>query len=86
MFLLATAFSDASKGGTGHDEPVLLALNYGKGRVFHTLLGRTADGVACVGFQVTLARGAEWAATGKVTVRVPSDFPGETKVSTRARK
>jgi hypothetical protein len=86
MILLATAHSDPAKGGTGHDEAVLLAINYGKGRVFHTLLGRTDDGIACVGFQVTLARGAEWAATGRVTLRVPSDFPGEDKVSTRARK
>ena len=86
MILLATALSDPKHDGTGHDEAVLLALNYGKGRVFHTLLGRTDEGTACVGFQVTLARGAEWAATGRVTIRVPADFPGEEKVSTRARK
>jgi hypothetical protein len=86
MIMLATALSDPKKDGTGHDETVLLAVTYGKGRVFHTLLGRTDDGLACVGFQVTLARGAEWAATGRVTLRVPSDFPGEEKVSTRARK
>jgi hypothetical protein len=86
MIVLATALSDSAKGGTGHDEPLLLALNYGKGRIFHTLLGRTDDGIACAGFQVTLQRGAEWAATGKVTQRVPSDFPGEEKVSSRPRK
>ena len=44
MVVLATAHSDADHGGTGRDEPVLLAVTYGKGRVFHTLLGRTADG------------------------------------------
>jgi len=82
MILLATAHSDAERGGTGRDEPALLAISYGKGRVFHTLLGRTADGRACVGFQTMLERGAEWAATGKVTVRMPSDFPTEEKAST----
>jgi hypothetical protein len=29
----------------------------------------------CVGFIVTLLRGAEWAATGNVTQKVPGDFP-----------
>ena len=29
----------------------------------------------CTGFQVTLLRGAEWAATGEVTQPVPADFP-----------
>jgi hypothetical protein len=37
----------------------------------------------CVGFIVTLRRGTEWAATGKVTVKVPPDFPTAAKVSTR---
>jgi type 1 glutamine amidotransferase len=86
MVLLATAHSDAARGGTGRDEPVLLALSYGKGRVFHTLLGRTPEGMTCVGFQTMLERGAEWAATGKVTVRMPADFPTEDKTSTRPSK
>jgi hypothetical protein len=86
MILLATAHSDLERGGTGRDEPVLLALTYGKGRVFHILLGRTADSLACVGFQTMLQRGAEWAATGKVTMRLPSDFPTEEKTSTRPLK
>jgi hypothetical protein len=86
MVLLATAHSDAERGGTGRDEPVLIALSYGKGRVLHTLLGRTADGMTCVGFQTILQRAAEWAATGKVTVRMPSDFPTEEKTSTRPLK
>jgi len=36
-----------------------------------------------VGFMVTLVRGAEWTATGKVTSKVPADFPTADKVSTR---
>jgi hypothetical protein len=86
MVLLATAHSDAERGGTGRDEPVLLALSYGKGRVFHTLLGHTPEGQAGVGFQTMLERGAEWAATGKVTARMPSDFPTAEKTSTRPLK
>jgi hypothetical protein len=37
----------------------------------------------CAGFQCTLQRGTEWAATGEVTLPVPEDFP--TAQETRLR-
>jgi hypothetical protein len=37
----------------------------------------------CAGFQTLLLRGAEWAATGKVTQKVPDDFPTAEAVSLR---
>ena len=83
MTVLATAFSDPANRGTGYDEPMLMALTYGKGRIFHTTMGHDPDAMSCVGFIVTLGRGAEWAATGKVTQKVPADFPTADKVSTR---
>jgi type 1 glutamine amidotransferase len=83
MTVLATAWSDSANKGTGHDEPMLMALSFGKGRVFHTTLGHDVPAMECVGFMVTLRRGAEWAATGKVTVKVPPDFPTAAKASTR---
>jgi type 1 glutamine amidotransferase len=77
--ILATAYSDTTFAGTGRDEPVILATNFGKGRIFTTLLGYADEGnmqaMECSGFIVTLQRGAEWAATGKVTQVVPYDFP-----------
>jgi len=82
--LLATAYSDRKTGGTGEQEPILFTVNYGKGRVFHTTMGHDDKGMKCVGFIVTTQRGAEWAATGRVTqTKVPSDFPTETKISSR---
>jgi uncharacterized protein len=81
--VLATAFSDKAKGGSGENEPMLMVIEYEKGRVFHTTLGHAEPAMKCVGFQTTFARGTEWAATGKVTLAVPSDFPGPDKVSTR---
>jgi uncharacterized protein len=81
MVLLVTAFSDPAKGGTGLDEPQMVAVTYGKGRIFHTLLGRTAEAWQGAGLRTLLARGAQWAATGKVTLKPPPDFPTEEKVS-----
>ena len=81
--LLATARSDPANAGTGEHEPMLFTVAYGKGRIFHTMLGHGPEAVAGVGFQVTFTRGAEWAATGKVTQKVPADFPGPDQVRTR---
>ena len=75
MHILATAYSDPENGGTGRHEPMLMTLDYGKGRVFHTVLGHADYSMNCVGFITTLNRGTEWAATGKVTIPVPKDFP-----------
>ena len=41
--------------------------------------------VRCLGFITTLLRGTEWAATGKVTLPIPENFPGPDKVSTLAK-
>jgi hypothetical protein len=84
MTVLATAYSDPGNKGTGHDEPTLMVLNYGKGRVFHTTMGHDIPALSCVGFIVTLQRGTEWAATGKVTQKVPAGFPTAETVSYRA--
>jgi hypothetical protein len=84
MTLLATAYADPANRGTGHDEPMLLALTYGQGRIFHTTLGHDALALSCVGFITTFQRGAEWAATGRVTQKVPRTFPTADTVSYRA--
>ncbi|MDZ4817472.1 MAG: ThuA domain-containing protein [Planctomycetota bacterium] len=84
MKILATSYADPKFGGSGRHEPMIFTVDYGQGRVFHTPMGHSADAMKCVGFEVTLQRGAEWAATGKVTQReLPKDFPTANKVSTR---
>ncbi len=79
MQVLATAESKV----TNRNEPMMFTINYGKGRVFHTPMGHAEYSMECVGFITTLQRGTEWAATGKVTVPIPADFPTAEKVSSR---
>ena len=47
----------------------------------HMPLGHDLEAMHCVGFVTTLQRGTEWAATGKVTLPLPKDFPTADKVS-----
>ena len=84
MTVLATAYADPANRGTGFDEPMLMALRWGKGRIFHTTLGHDATALSCVGFMTTFQRGTEWAATGRVTQKVPRSFPTVDTVSYRA--
>lgn len=81
--VLATAFADKAQRGTGHHEPMLMTIQYGKGRVFHTAIGHAGIQCQSVAFIVTYQRGAEWAATGQVTQPVPADFPGPDQPSVR---
>jgi type 1 glutamine amidotransferase len=80
LTVLATAYADTAQKGTGQHEPMLMTINYGKGRIFHTAIGHAMGdapypAMECVGFIVTLQRGAEWAATGAVTQAIPEVFP-----------
>jgi uncharacterized protein len=83
MHVLATAFADKAKGGSGRHEPMVFTIDYGKGRVFHTPMGHGDYSMECVGFMTTFLRGAEWAASGKVTQQIPADFPTADKTSRR---
>lgn len=83
MEVLATAYSSKDNRGTGRHEPMMMVLSYGKGRIFHTPMGHIDYSVACVGFITTLLRGTEWAATGKVRIPIPKDFPSSTEIRQR---
>ena len=85
LTVLASAFSGRGTRGSGEHEPLLMTVRYGKGRVFHTALGHSTESMSCVGFQTTLLRGCEWAATGTVTTQgTPFDFPRGRQISRRS--
>lgn len=89
--LLFSAYSALETNGSGREEPLIFTVDYGKARIFHTMIGHAGRGssvgentaMQCTGFQVTLLRGCEWAATGKVTQKVPDDFPKADQISLR---
>jgi type 1 glutamine amidotransferase len=81
--VLATAYDDHSlyaprdtqaKPGAGTNEPILWTTQFGKGRVFVTALGHDPENTETAAFKITFARGAEWAASGKVTIPVPPEL------------
>ncbi len=84
MTILTYAFSRDTKQRKVMD----WVIPYGKGLVYTTMLGHLwKDGpdtaMRCVGFQTMFIRGAEWAASGKVTFPVPADFPTVSEIHLR---
>ncbi len=75
MTILATAYADPLQQGSGRHEPIMMAIEYGDGRIFHTTLGHADYSCACAGFITFLLRGTEWAASGNVTIELPKDYP-----------
>jgi type 1 glutamine amidotransferase len=75
--VLATAYDEPSlyQGkarqsfpAPGVEQPMLWTVDYGKGRVFATMLGHDLPAASTPGFVTTFLRGTEWAATGAVTL------------------
>ncbi|MCB1121232.1 MAG: ThuA domain-containing protein [Verrucomicrobiae bacterium] len=83
MTILATGKDRSEKAPTDRHEPMLMVIDYGKGRCFHTTLGHDTAALEGVGFITTFLRGAEWAATGNVTQKVSADFPTAEETSSR---
>jgi type 1 glutamine amidotransferase len=81
-----TVLSYAKEAETNINWPVEWVVAYGKGRVYNSSMGHLWSGETypvsyrCVGFQTTLIRATEWLANGKVTYKVPENFPTENDI------
>jgi type 1 glutamine amidotransferase len=84
LTILATGKDMSGKAPTDRHEPLLMVIDYGQGRIFHTTLGHDDYSIEGVDFIITFTRGVEWAATGRVTQAVPDDFPTAEAASSRA--
>ena len=54
------------------NQPAIMVKEYGKGHVFHTILGHEVKNMKNRNFQILMLRGTEWAATGKVKQKIKS--------------
>jgi uncharacterized protein len=84
MTILTYAWAD----DVNENEPMDWVVQFGKGRVYVTMQGhlwKEAPDTAlrCAGFRTLLMRGVEWAATGKVTIPIPDDFPTADQIRLR---
>jgi uncharacterized protein len=60
--------------GMGAEHAVVWTNRYGNGRVFSTGLGHGPEAISHPSFRGLFTRGAEWAATGTVTLDLPAEF------------
>lgn len=72
--VLATALAPASNKGSDEQEPIILTQQMENGRSFFLLLGHDVQTMKNLGFKTLLLRGSEWAATGKVTQKIPDEL------------
>ena len=73
---LCKAWSEPEFGGTGKYEPVVIPTQLGTGRGLNIVLGHDAAAMRNLAWQTLLLRGTEWAATGRVTLPIPENWPG----------
>lgn len=78
----STTNEDISGKGIGN-QPAIFVSDYGRGRIFHTILGHDIRAMRNSGFKSLLLRGTEWAATGKVTQPVMQELQLVNKPKTR---
>ncbi|MCF6334085.1 MAG: PmoA family protein [Draconibacterium sp.] len=72
--ILGTATSkDIFKQGI-KDQAAIMISEYGKGKIFHTILGHDVRAMRNIGFRTLMLRGTEWAATGRVSQLVPQEL------------
>lgn len=73
--LLASAWSEEQFGGISKTQPMLITTQLGQGRGVNLLLGHDVRAMSNPAFKTLMLRATEWAATGRVTIPIPEDWP-----------
>ncbi|MGE5645424.1 MAG: ThuA domain-containing protein [Acidobacteriota bacterium] len=71
IHVLAAAYDDPARGGTGKSEPIAWTNSYGKGRVYHCTLGHDTNALYEPEAMRLFARAVEWAGAGSVEQAAP---------------
>ncbi len=72
--ILGTATNNDLLTSGAEDQAAIMVSDYGKGRIFHTILGHDARSMRNRAFRTLMLRGTEWAASGKVTQAIPQEL------------
>ncbi len=72
--VLGSATNEDISGKDIEVQPAIMVSKYGKGKIFHTILGHDVRAMRNTGFQTLMLRGTEWAASGKVTQSLPQEL------------
>ena len=71
--VLGSAASDSVESKGIEKQPAIFISNYGKGKIFHTILGHDVRAMSNPNFRTLILRGTEWAATSKVKLTLPDE-------------
>ncbi len=73
--VLGSAINEEALNKGFENQPAIFVSDYGKGRIFHTILGHDdTKAMRNIGFQTLLLRGTEWAATSIVSLPIPEEL------------
>lgn len=72
---LASVTPDTAFEGSGKPENIIFSTETGGGRGFAIFLGHDAEAMDNPAWRCLLQRGTEWAASGKVTIEPPANWP-----------
>jgi type 1 glutamine amidotransferase len=84
--VLGQAYSRKEVKGTEKYEPMIIAHEEGRGRVFFLVPGHDVTAMSSPAWRTLMLRGAEWAATGQVTLAPLAPWPAKPEMAVAPAK
>lgn len=72
--VLGHATKEEPAGEACEEQAAIFVSSFGKGRIFHTILGHDARALRNSGFRTLITRATEWSATGRVRAGIPQEL------------